>query len=881
MQDNLKNRITERLLQSDYATPRTKIKNGYIRNLRCPVCGDETAYAHEDAPWVIICNRANHCGSRTKILNLFPDILTNFEREYQPTQDDPHRPAREFLRARGLESTLEGLGFEYIPRTRSGCGGGVGFRLLPWGVDALPPNPVVYNVRLFNPPPGEGKTHNSASLDDGFWFHPAFPYDLEKEIFITEGVIDALSLMEVGRQAIAVISSSRNPDNVQLPELKNPVLAFDNDRAGRDAFRRWKQRYPAAGAITPDDGDWNDLLVRAGSAVAAREELDRKAGDFKCLGELMTAATAKEYAEKYRRHFNHNAGLFNFDGETYYADENSGETKCRKVGNFTVGVDHFRYDTHNPDQPEYFYRLRVHPHAGRERRFTVRGCDLAGADALTKIFLTHGKCAWTGDKKPSQALMRRIVASKSPDVRQLDVIGYDIATGYYFFPGFAVDKKGNLMHPDKRGFYELSSLKVIRAAPLPSITPVPGMSAKEIYLAVKAAWGPRGEIGMAWMVGAWLVNVIKEKIGFYPFLSFYGEPASGKTVLIETLNSMQCLDEEGLPMFRENTGKGELRKLGQVSGMFRALLEGNKDRITRFDFDKLLALYNRNPLQVRAMKSNDNQVITMEFKAALALVQNIEPLKSSAQKSRVISVGFRLADIADTQEAFERAKRIQKNQYANFFPEVMRHRVELEEGWLARFTAISRELEAEFSNPRIRENHALVLAFHELLCEILDVESTQKPYILGLAQAKMKSCYEHEESIADYFFDALDQLSEGERGQCAILDDEGRLHVRLATAVKLLQEEKFTGYRVSEIQEALRSHPAYLSNRHSSRQFTPTTKVWLFNNAKIVGVGEEEEDVGEGSEESDGSGVGDTSSNGAEGEEMLDKLDFELEGDNA
>lgn len=878
MNDNLRNTITNKLLHSDYATPRTKIQNGYIRHLSCPVCGDETAYAHEKAPWVIICNRANHCGSRTKILNLFPDILTNFEREYQPTEDDPNRPAREFLRARGLESTLEGLGFEYIPRTRSGCGGGVGFRLLPWGVDAPPPNPVVYNVRLFNPKPGDGKTHNSGSLDNGFWFHPAFPYDLEKEIFITEGVIDALSLMEVGRQAIAVISSSRNPDNVQLPDLKNPVLAFDNDRAGRDAFRRWKQRYPAAGAITPNDGDWNDLLVRAGSAVAAREELERRAGDFKCLGELMTTATAKEYADKYRSHFNHNAGLFDFDGETYYADENSGETKCRKVGNFTVSVDHFRYDNHNPDQPEYQYRLRIRPRGGRERVFTVRGYDLSSPDTLTKIFLTHGKCAWTGDKKPSQALMLKIVASKSPDVRQLDVIGYDIETGYFVFPGFAVDKKGNPIHPDKRGFYELSSIKVIRAAPLPSITPKPGMSAREIYLAVKAAWGPRGEIGMAWMVGAWLVNVIRETIGFFPFLSFFGEPTSGKTVLIETLNSMQCLDEEGLTMSRENTGKGELRKLGQISGLFRALLEGNKEKAIRFDFDKLLTLYNRNPLQVRAVKSNDNQVITMEFKAALALVQNVEPLRSPAQKGRAISVGFRLADIADTREAFERAKRIRKDQYANFFPDVMRHRVKLEDGWLARFMAISEELEAELPNPRIRENHALVLAFHELLCEILDVECTLRPYILGLAQAKMKSCYEHTASIADYFFDALGQLSEGEKEGCAVLDDEGRLHVLLATAMKLLHEKNFSGFRVSEIQEALRSHPAYLNNRHSSRQFTPTAKVWLFDNAKIVGVGEDEEEGGDGVGDSDRSGVGDA---GLEGEEMQEKLDFEMEGDNA
>ena len=55
---------------------------------------------------------------------------------------------------------------------------------------------------------------------------------------------------------------------------------------------------------------------------------------------------------------------------------------------------------------------------------------------------------------------------------------------------------------------------------------------------------------------------------------------------------MQCLDEEGLPMTKLNTGKGEIRTLAQRSGLFKALLEGNKEDRVRFDFDSLLTLYN-------------------------------------------------------------------------------------------------------------------------------------------------------------------------------------------------------------------------------------------------------------------------------------------------
>ena len=56
------------------------------------------------------------------------------------------------------------------------------------------------------------------------------------------------------------------------------------------------------------------------------------------------------------------------------------------------------------------------------------------------------------------------------------------------------------------------------------------------------------------------------------------------------------------------TRKGELRALSQVSGLTKALLEGNKQETAKFDFESVLPLYNYgNPLQTRAMTSNDSR----------------------------------------------------------------------------------------------------------------------------------------------------------------------------------------------------------------------------------------------------------------------------------
>lgn len=249
--DDLAARLRDRILGSELATDRTKVGAEYISGLLCPECGEREAWAYASKPFVIFCNRANNCGAKIRSWDLFPDLRVRIERDYPPTDLDPNRPAREFLKVRGLEKSLEGLDFGHVPRTREGCGGGVGFpigKLTDKG-EAVYPSPAVLNIRLYNPPAGEGKTHNTGKLGENYWSHPGRKLDLEQPVYITEGILNALSLWEMGLPAIAVLSANRDPRSLSLP-LKRITLAFDSDKAGQAAFRRWKLVYPTCEALT-------------------------------------------------------------------------------------------------------------------------------------------------------------------------------------------------------------------------------------------------------------------------------------------------------------------------------------------------------------------------------------------------------------------------------------------------------------------------------------------------------------------------------------------------------------------------------------------------------------------------------------------------------
>lgn len=109
----------------------------------------------------------------------------------------------------------------------------------------------------------------------------AFTNNADKPIFIVEGEIDALSIMEVGGVAVGLGSISNAEKLVNMldgKKLERPlILALDNDSRGRQAqdklaelLRANKIPYITAELTTQDAKDPNDMLVRDRGDFEAR-----------------------------------------------------------------------------------------------------------------------------------------------------------------------------------------------------------------------------------------------------------------------------------------------------------------------------------------------------------------------------------------------------------------------------------------------------------------------------------------------------------------------------------------------------------------------------------------------------------------------------------
>ncbi len=101
----------------------------------------------------------------------------------------------------------------------------------------------------------------------------AFTQNADQPIFIVEGEIDALSIMEVGGVAVGlggVSNAEKLVDKLKDKKLERPlILALDNDSAGRKAqdelaklLQAKKIPYTVAELMTEDAKDPNDMLVR-------------------------------------------------------------------------------------------------------------------------------------------------------------------------------------------------------------------------------------------------------------------------------------------------------------------------------------------------------------------------------------------------------------------------------------------------------------------------------------------------------------------------------------------------------------------------------------------------------------------------------------------
>jgi hypothetical protein len=828
----------EKLLQafmgSHLINSRTKVSGDYIGPSDCPFCGKKgKGYAHYPFPGRLFCNLSSciaHKDNGGQSTAEYLDVTFDIEKEYKPTPKNPNKPVLPYLQSRGLGPIASRLNASYLPSIRNSGHGGIKIQI---GSDKE--GKAVYFCRVINPPNGFGKSHFIGKVTGCVWTLPGHTYDKDQPTYTTEGILDAASIFVMGSQAISIVSTNQDLAQLDLGKYPNLTAAFDNDPQGIKTLKKFLKCYPAAKAIMLDPGkDYNDLLRSAQSPEQAKAIFCSSIPRYKTNAQLALATSPKDYAEIYLEFHKRAPGVFTLAGSTYYAKINprseDGGITIERVGQFVIKVLSF-VNIGNVAQQEYIYHLEISRLGQPAVKCTASGEALSTARGLKSFLLTYCKVSYEASPTAHTALCTSIVNSNAPEVRQCTFTGYDPDTKWYFFADHAIDLQGKI-HAKDDGVFKNGKINIIPAsqASEKTISPALGssMAPQQIYKLINESFGATGLFALSWIIGSWFINQIKDKIGFYPILSFFGPPACGKTALTELLQCLQMVAEEGIDLSTTSTAKGIARKTHGLSGMFAALLEFSEDNKKAMAFTNILSAYNRGGGMVQAKFSNNLDTKETPLLCALLFSQNAEPFKNQQQKQRAISLKFEEGSITTaTKIAYNALNAIPAEDKAAFMIQVLKNRKAIEESWYEEYKIALADLE-QIQTDRIRNNHALVLGLNRVFCRLFAIESDIFTFTEGIALRKEKTSAELEINDASVFFDLIftsksEQLSkfwhEVDDSKAIGRSEANTLYFNVPECLRVLLTEQLPVPRQNDLMKSLIQHPAYL--KHSCQHRFP------------------------------------------------------------
>ncbi len=656
------------------------VAGNYINRIECPSCHKREAFTAVDKPWVVKCGRENKCGEANHVKDLFPELFESWTERYQPKteaarQANPTAVADAYLRdGRGFD-LLRVRGWytqEHFYSHELGIGSTTVRFKLPRG----------HWERLLDKPSrfGKQKANLVGKYKGEVWQPPMFTNaELAdaKEVWIVEGIFDAIALLHVGIVAVSNISSSNYPDTwlAQLAEScsklkkKRPTLVWaqDSDRAGRKSVRKFRklaeQEGWNCGAAQPPgekNYDWNDLL-----------QLERLGENdlikYRYYGDLLLANSAVEkallmYHQRERREFwfTHDAQIWwwkldmdAYDRELRARDSDGNDLTpaerqsiLKSAGVVTcicsaLPKPLYYQANHVTDESWYYFSVELPDGRVLRKPFTAK--QLTSSSEFKNRLLAIAQNAWyTGTGKQLDRLMQEQMRSIKT-VETIDYIGYSKEHSTYIFDSLAV-KDGKATTVNDMDYFQFGKLSVksLSNAPLLAINTNQSEHNPAWTTHLVAGFGVVGVVTLAFWLGSLFCEQIRSKHSSYPYFELVGEAGAGKTTLIEFLWKLCGRDDwEGLDPQKMTTAALN-RYFTQVSNLPVVLIEADREqdkaKQKQFSWDDLKPAYNGRPMRSRGVKNNGNDTYEPPFRGAFVISQNANVEASEAILSRITHI---------------------------------------------------------------------------------------------------------------------------------------------------------------------------------------------------------------------------------------------------
>ncbi len=838
MQEDIRQQVLLRI-ERDYGL-KHRAHTDYMRGGKCSHCGKKELYTSHKKPWVLRCGRQAKCGQEVYVRDLYDDLFDDYSKRYQKSEASPNAAADAYLRtARGFDLTpLKGLYTQedYFDRTLRAGTATVRFPLAKGG----------WWERLIDRPHRFGKQKARFAAGQSYagvwWAAPTALTAMRDatEVWIVEGIFDAIAHLQHGNCAVSAMSSNAYPE-ASLKELASarpgnlPTLVWglDNEPGARAYTLKHARRAEKLGfkcraaQIRQRDGkktDWNDLHLRALATDDPQEQWDADLGEARYQGDLLMARTAMDKAliihahdKKTEFHLEHNSRLywFEFDAHRFEklcrdqaADRDLAEgeeleqeaiaklqrasSSIQQIANCYPEALYFqRHEA--TDESWYFFRVDF-PHDAPSVKGTFTGAQVASASEFKKriISLAQGAVFSGSGHQLDRMMEDQLFNIKTVDT--VDFVGYSQDHGAYIFGDVAV-RNGEISLANSEDYFEFNKLR------LKTTQKSIRMDIQRDAEAFRAEWmewlwlcfGTHGVIALTFWFGSLFANQIRKAHKSFPFLEATGEAGAGKTTLLTFLWKLLARsDYEGFDPAKSSKA-GRARAMGQTSGMPVVLLEADRDTPDKahaksFEWDELKDYFGGGTLATRGVRNGGNDTYEPPFRGTIVISQNAAVDASEAILTRIVKLHFRKPNVTtESRVAADNLNALQVEDLSYFLIKAVRAEGQVMAKFKERvgyFEARLRE-KADLRLERVIKNHAQMLALLDclrLVIEIPDDIVVKTRDALTNAAMERQSAISADHKIVNEFWETyeyLEGLANGERSMLNHSRDLNRIAINL------------------------------------------------------------------------------------------------------
>ena len=819
IKESLRHEVLSRL-KRDFDFPRTDVT--VMRKGKCPApkCGQKTLYTYSDAPWMLVCGRPDKCGHRVHVKDLYDDLFNDWSKQAPSTPDNPTATARAYLEmARGFRLELLDGAFSqenYWDRDLGIGSTTVRFTMPDGG----------YWERLIDRPERFGK--QKARFKPGYsyrgklWTLPGRDLTDVTELWIVEGIFDAIALEHNQRAAASMMSSAPFPTEAlkalkkacqeadkPLPHL---VWALDNEPVAKANMRRWAKEarelgFTCSAAVIPQHGgrkvDWNDLhqrwaFIEGDDERAKRIERDLEEARHQGAMLLAESAEAKgllmyEWDERKEFHFTYHKRLYWFrldmekydrawkemdnddSGEASLLNDNQRRDKALRQSAAVVRIANCTFQAlyymRNDVTQEAWYYFRVDRPETSAIKTTFTAPQITAAPEFKKRLLNECNGAmFTGTPQQLERMLEGQLDSLKT-VITINWVGYSRDHGVYVLNDLAI--AGGKVHKlNEEDFFDVGKLSIKSQ----SMSPVLHVNDKlaeyneDWFDLFWKCFGVRGVVVLVWWLGALYAEQIRQLQKSYLFLELIGEAGAGKTTLVELLWKLTGrIEYEGFDPSK-STQAARARNFSQVGNLPVVLIESDREQadggpVKHFDWDELKSAYNGRGIRSTGVKNNGNDTNEPPFRSAFLIAQNNAINASEAMLQRLGHVNLtRAHHTPETKQYAELLERMPMEKISGFLIKALTPEKQILELLEKNTSAYEQQLLAMpgIRTVRIAKNHAQLLSLTDCLQLVVpmnDGQATQVRSEIARMALERQAAINADHPLVREFWDLVEFLN--------------------------------------------------------------------------------------------------------------------------